>query len=295
MTAGDMPAWLPGSASEHAVVHASKPECDADREARAGVLDGRRVRALAAIRDAGAAGIAGYCPLCDARHFMSKDHAAGEPDLREGLACDGCRTNARVRAGLVLLRALCPERSSRIYLTEQVSTAYLWLCRHYPEATGSEYAPNWLRRARLALHLLGMSGRWRVRFEDVTGLTLATASQDAVVSFDVLEHVYDFRAALREFARITQAGGWLVLTVPFTGAESTLERARVHPGGRIEHIHPPEYHGNPLGDGALCFRHFGWDLLDDLRMAGYRHAAVVNPWWPEAGLFDGPVVIVAQR
>ena len=55
----------------------------------------------------------------------------------------------------------------------------------------------------------------QVQFEDVTRLSFADASRDLVVSFDVLEHVPDYRQALREFARVLAPGGALVLTAPF--------------------------------------------------------------------------------
>ncbi len=288
--------WIPATLLEHVVAYGTKIAFDADRAAHRDLFDARRSHAIAIVRDAGAAGIDGACPLCGGRRrFVSPASAAGEPDFREGLVCAGCRTNARVRAGLAMLAALCPDRKAPIYITEQVSAAYRWLRGGYPSAIGSEFVRSWWRYARLTRHLWWMGIFERVRFQDVTRLTLADASQRAVLSFDVLEHVPDYRAALREFARVTAADGWLILTAPFTGSEHGLERARLLEDGRIEHLQPAEYHGDPLGTGVLCFHHFGWDLLEDVRAAGYRHAAVAMPWWPEAGLFDGLATIVARR
>ena len=49
--------------------------------------------------------------------------------------------------------------------------------------------------------------------------------------------------------------------------------------GTIEHLHPPEYHGDPLDPGGcLCFHHFGWDLLDLLRDAGFRSVTAYSVW-----------------
>ena len=254
------------------------------------------MHALASVRDAGTAGVAGVCPLCDApRRFVSPDSDADMPNLREGLVCTGCRTNARIRAGLAMLQTLCADRTTPVYITEQVSSAYLWLRTRYPASIGSEFARDGWHRILLTAKLCWRGAIERVRSEDVTRLSLATASQRAVASFDVLEHVPDYRAALREFARVTAPDGWLILTAPFSGSECSIERARMLADGRVEHLHPAEYHGDPLGGRALCFHHFGWNLLDELRAAGYRHAAVMLPWWPEAGLFDGLTTIVAQR
>jgi hypothetical protein len=48
----------------------------------------------------------------------------------------------------------------------------------------------------------------------------------------------------------------------------------------VEHLEPPEYHGDPVNPeaGVLCFQHFGWRLLDDLREAGFRTAGARLVW-----------------
>ena len=293
---GDTQGWIPPALWRHADVYASKTECDADRAAHAQRDGERRRQANAAIRAAGAAGIAGLCPLCATpRRFVCRDHDAEVPDLREGLVCDGCGTNARVRAALAMLQALCPNRSAPIYITEQVSAAYAWLRRHRTAATGSEFPRSRWQHAMLTARLWKRGAFESVRSEDVTRLSFATSSRHVVASFDVLEHVPDDSTALREFARVTEPGGWLILTVPFTCEACGSERARMFPDGRIEHLLAAEYHGDPLGGGALCLRHYGWDLLDALRAAGYRHAAIAFPRWPEAGLFGNLATFVAQR
>jgi len=40
----------------------------------------------------------------------------------------------------------------------------------------------------------------------------------------------------------------------------------------------PEYHGNPTkpDEGSLCFYHFGWDLVDQLKEGGAKDAGVVS-------------------
>jgi len=49
---------------------------------------------------------------------------------------------------------------------------------------------------------------------DVGALPCRAASLEAVCAFDVLEHLDDDRAALREWRRALKPGGWLVMTVP---------------------------------------------------------------------------------
>ena len=45
----------------------------------------------------------------------------------------------------------------------------------------------------------------------------------------------------------------------------------------------------------LCFYHFGWDLLDAAREAGFSKAEMVLPWAPAYGLFGNLWTLVARR
>jgi len=250
----------------------------------------------------------GHCVVCNASarfHLPETDASTGS--LRESLRCARCGANARQRAAAaVLLDALSVENplAARVYLTEQSGPFYRALRRRLPSLVGSEYASTRLRRWRLQGWLLRHGLFERLRFADVTSLpvggksggTFGDGAFDAVISLDVLEHVPDFRAALREFARVLRPGGWLVLTVPFyTDATSTGTVARMAGDGRVEHLQPPEYHGDPLGGGVLCFHHFGWDLLDALREAGFADAGALRVHDPSLGLPEPVWVLRAAR
>ncbi|MCK7580332.1 MAG: class I SAM-dependent methyltransferase [Chromatiales bacterium] len=92
--------------------------------------------------------------------------------------------------------------------------------------------------------------------EDFTRLSFADASLSAILSFDVLEHVPDYPAAARERLRCLKPGGVFVFSVPFIVEAQSTRRARGLIDGRIEHLHPPEYHGDPVSDsGCLCYYH----------------------------------------
>lgn len=240
-------------------------------------------------------GISGHCSLCDApRKFPCPELAAGlAPSFREGLLCEACRCNARQRAAAALLFA--NGAIGATYLTEQASPVYLALRRRVPRLVGSEFA-SWRQRLRLSAWLWRQRVPTWVRHADVTSLRFATASFDAVLSLDVLEHVPDYRAALREFARVLRPGGSCVLSVPFyVDREATATLARIDAAGRIEHLQPPEYHGDPLGGGVLCFHHFGWDLLDALREAGFADAGALRVREPAQGLPEPLWVLRATR
>jgi SAM-dependent methyltransferase len=236
------------------------------------------------------------CGTCGEIVELRVSKAGGHVETREGLHCTRCQLNARVRAGIGLLNDQLGRSTASIYVTEQATPAFAWMQSYYRgNLYGSEFEPNADRRNKLADHLRRLGGRGDINFEDVTRLSLPDASHDAVLSFDVLEHVPDYKAALREFARVLKPGGSLVATFPFTDLPSTVIRASINSQGQIEHHLPPEYHGDPISGGVLCFYHFGWDVLDEVRRAGFNTAEMVMPWAPEQGLVYGNWTLVALR
>jgi len=256
-------------------------------------------RQLETIREAlTAQGLRGHCVVCDAqRDFLCAEVDRGETvSFRESLSCEVCHGNARQRsAAAALFNDLDPQRST-VYLTEQSSHFYLHLRHRLKKLIGSEFVSSLQQRFWLTMWLLRHGRLAFVRREDVTALSLATASVDAVVTMDVLEHVPDYQQAIAEFSRVLRPGGVLVLTVPFyaENARSTL-LARVDAAGRVEHLQqPPEYHGDPLSGGVLCFHHFGWDLLDAIRESGFADAEALRLHEPTQGLPEAQWIIRAS-
>lgn len=233
-----------------------------------------------------------YCRLCDHVSRMTLPRDVLEP--REHLCCENCGMNSRTRAGVSMLHDLAPG-ARRIYMTEQVTPAFAWMQKRYPDICGSEFEPNPQRLRTLSKNLAKLGGRGRVRYEDVTKLRFANGSLDAVLSFDVLEHVPDWRAALSEFARTLAPGGICIATFPFTDTPNTIVRARLSRDGEIEHLLEPEYHGDPISGGVLCFYHFGWDVLDAAVEAGFTSAEMVMPQALESGYCYGLWTLVAHR
>ena len=195
------------------------------------------------------------------------------PNWREQLSCPTCGLNSRMRASIhlseVLLR-LAP--TARILIAEQTTALYGWFSGRYPGIVGFEFlageVPFGQRNAR------GICN------ETLTALTFGDESFDHLLSFDVLEHIPEYRRALSECFRVLRPGGTLLFSVPFLIGESrNLVRARHASNGDIEHLLPPEYHGDPLStSGCLAFYHFGWQLLDDLKTSGFADAAVYLYW-----------------
>jgi SAM-dependent methyltransferase len=239
----------------------------------------------------------GSCSVCG--HVGSFGMANSPVDFRETLHCGQCHCNARQRAVAHVLLGELGETaaSARVYCTEQASNFFVALRRRVAGLVGSEFIGSWLQRLRLSVWLFRYAGFLSpIRIEDVTALRLRTATMHGIVSLDVLEHVPDYRAALREFTRVLRPGGLLVLTVPFYDDRVANEQiAFVGTDGLPEFIGEPEFHGDPMSDGVACFHHFGWDLLQSLREAGFSDAVALRVRSPSQGLPQGIWVLRARR
>jgi SAM-dependent methyltransferase len=215
----------------------------------------------------GAFSVEGFCYPCKTlRDFRVSLDGHGwidgrvYPAYREQLICDVCRCCNRQRSSVHLIHEhFRIKRNAAVYITEMITPAYRALKRDFDNLIGSEHLSDKVGR--------GQTDARGVRNENVTGLTFANDSLDAIWSFEVLEHVPDFERGLAEFHRCLKAGGTLFVTVPFLHEnQETLVRARVV-GGTIQHLQPAEYHGPDL-----CYYHFGWDFIDKLRGLGFRDA-----------------------
>jgi SAM-dependent methyltransferase len=235
----------------------------------------------------------GECHVCrKSVDFAVEIPADGGPiNWRETLTCPGCGLINRWRSCIHLFEAICePTELDRVYLTETLSPVYVELAARYPLLEGSEFVPQ--ARPGEVVELHGQ----QVRNEDVTRLSFADRSLEAVLCFDVLEHVPDYRAALREFRRVLAPGGQLVLSVPFSFLQQTVVRAVVSSQGITEHLQPPCYHGDPLSAaGVLAYYDFGLDLLDEMRRAGFSECFLVCYQSARWGYLQENVAYVARR
>ena len=67
----------------------------------------------------------------------------------------------------------------------------------------------------------------------------------------------------------------MLATIPFhSGCDTSVVRAKLAADG-LNHLLTPMFHGNPVSaEGSLVFTDFGWDVLDDLRNAGFANTTV---------------------
>lgn len=208
----------------------------------------------------------------------------------EVLSCDACGLNSRMRAvwDFVTTKLSLDNRAS-VYLPEAVTPGFAKWKARFPNAVGSEYISS----DALPGSLDTVGGLNDIRHEDLTKLSFADDTFELIVSQDVFEHIPDFSQAFRECFRTLKANGTLVISVPFfpENVENEVIVTRKE-DGTLHSDRPFEYHGNPVSsDGSLCFQHFGWGMLEDLRRAGFSKVRAHSYWAPTHGHLGGPFFI----
>jgi SAM-dependent methyltransferase len=171
---------------------------------------------------------------------------------------------------------------------EQTTELYRYLKSKNPGLIGSEYLGDAVP--------LGETDFRGIRNEDATALTFGDSSLAAILSFDVFEHIYAVDAAFQECYRTLRHGGTMIWTAPFDmNSAENIERA-VFENGTIHHLLPPEYHGDPLStDGVLCFRCYGWSMLEDLRRIGFREVCGLVFHSVRLGYLTNQIVFYARK
>lgn len=220
------------------------------------------------------------CPLCGpslALRLNRSDH---------GVRCLRCAGSSIHLAMGASLRARVPDLARLdVYELSARGPLVAFLRRATHSLQVSEFLPD----VALGSELGG------IRCEDMQQLSFADASFDLITHTEVLEHVPDDRRALAELHRVLRAGGILMFSVPMHGGDVTIERACLR-DGRIEHLLPPVFHGDPLRDGAgiLAFRDYGRDILERVRAAGFEHVEFCAPQIAPAWLALREVIIACK-
>lgn len=218
-------------------------------------------------------------------------HISNAFNWREELICPVTNLNNRVRAAVQFLEfEFHVNERSKIYLSEQVTPLYTYLKSKFPNLIGSEY---------LGLNEKpGFKNVEGIRHEDLTNLSFENNSLDFIISLEVFEHISSPNLGFKSCFEKLKKNGALILTVPFLiNEEKNLIRAKVDKSGKIYHLLEPEYHKNPIDEnGSLCFTHFGWEILDQLKTIGFKDAYVILYWSSEFGYFGGlQTIIIAKK
>ena len=239
----------------------------------------------------------GRCAVCDTTRYFFSDYKYANiveglkvPNWREQMFCLYCLLGNRQRAAYHLFVNHClPDKSTAIYITEQHTVYYRMLKSRFPHTVGSEYLGTAVAP--------GEADRRGRRNENLCDLTFPDASFDTVLTYDVLEHIPDYMSAILEVYRVLKPGGHLMISVPFSPpSRDTIVRAKLDSDGVVEHILEPEYHGDPIKNkGCLCYYHFGWALLDDLRKAGFSDVGAIFYWSQKYGYLGGEQVMIYAK
>lgn len=243
----------------------------------------------------------GYCFICSKNLSFHTDFLYSEPNdivnnkrvpnWRERVICSGCKLNNRVRASIQFLEEQLKARlDDKIYITEQTSPLYSYLENKYTKLFGSEYLGDQIPYGEIDL----TTG---IRNESITKLSFESDIFNYILSFDVFEHIPEYKAAFAECLRCLKQSGILLFTVPFNKfAENNLERAVLDKNGDIQHILEPEYHGDPMNEeGCLCFYHFGWDMLEQMRQIGFTKVKAHLFWSRELGYLGNEQILFSAQ
>ncbi len=232
----------------------------------------------------------GFCVVCGQPGRFTTDYRFAEPAAagrrlpvwRERQVCR-CGLNARHRSSVHLLTQLPGLGSGSVVFCTDPGPVFDRVRTFFPRAVTAAYQGAGVP--------LGRRAPGGIRNEDVTQLTFPDGAFDAILTLDLLERVPDYRRALREFARCLRPGAWFALTVPFFfertetlsrgdagGADACAGKAGPQPGPAAERLHD-----------------FGWDLLDELRAAGFQEVEITLFTAPHYGYVGLQYVIAARR
>ncbi|MEZ5960374.1 MAG: methyltransferase domain-containing protein [Hyphomonadaceae bacterium] len=212
----------------------------------------------------------GICPVC----MRSVLFSAKNEKFRDSLVCPSCSSVPRERALALVLNEKRPNW--RALAIHECSPAERGISHRLRSDAHGYIATHFFPDKPLGSIVRGF------RNENLEAQTFADSTLDLVVTLDVMEHLFDPEAAHREIWRTLRPGGLHICTFPIGKSQGPAIkwRAKRDSNGSIEHLAPAEYHGNPIGGGALVTVDYGYDI--------HKHIA---EWAP----FDVSVVRTANK
>jgi SAM-dependent methyltransferase len=241
--------------------------------------------------------IEGSCAFCKTPSNFLLDDVFGyghrsdsdfNPNWRERLICSRCNLNNRLRMVYSILDVFPNQLDT--WITEQNTTFFRALSQRFTHLIGSEQlGENWV------------SGQYNdkgLRHESIVATSFKDSSLSCVITLDVLEHVEKTHDALVEIFRVLKPGGTLLATFAFDReSPTTFEMVQKNEDGTHTYFAPPVFRENPaLDEQILCFRHFGWQVLADLKECGFVDAKIGLLWSRElANLGPEQTILIAKK
>jgi SAM-dependent methyltransferase len=187
----------------------------------------------------------GYCHCCRSQvtfTLYSDWH-------RDHFACNQCGSIPRQRHINYILDTNFPDWEK--HKTHESSPSCNFLDRWSKDYSSSQYFENQNPGSLID----------GIQCQDLERLSFDGNTFDLFVTQDVVEHVFNPGKAFSEIARVLKPGGSHIFTVgKHMHLPTSYPRAIKH-ANSIEHLFPPEFHGNPVSDGrALVTWDYGRDF-----------------------------------
>jgi SAM-dependent methyltransferase len=196
------------------------------------------------------------CPICgkSAEFSALDDFWHG----RDGLASVDCPLNScvtRERALAYVLNGLYGGNLTSLRIHESSPAARglsVWLKKNCSNYTQTGYFPEQAAGTMIE----------HIRNENLERQTFPDSSFDLVIHTDVMEHLFNPFAALREIYRTLAQDGICCFTAPtYWDRLQSTQVAFKSDDGSIQTEGDPEYHGNPQSkSGSLVTWRYGYDL-----------------------------------
>lgn len=234
------------------------------------------------------------CNICGAVGTFSGTLRLG----RENFPCPDCRANLRYRdqAAAILQQFAC---GLALCIDEFVRQDEFKNLSILEAALGGPFIRRFTRvsnyvRSYLFDDVPVGEVKDGVVCQDLQSTTFEDEKFDLIVTSDVLEHVADWRAVVRETRRILRPGGAHIFSIPLRWplSSTSVARARVV-NGTVQHLVEPRYHRSGDGQRALVFTDFGVDVLAYHEAIGMR-ARLFNSHEMLDGIHRFPSVVAVK-
>jgi SAM-dependent methyltransferase len=195
------------------------------------------------------------CPICDRERSFGApdDYFSCRRDLKSSeCGLGGCVVRERALAS-VLFEIVGRDQIRRMKVHEPAPAPRgmsRWLLDNVPGLIRTGYFHD-----RPFSETVGT-----LRNENLEHQTFSDSCFDVVIHLDVMEHLFQPFAALREIERTLVPGGICLFATPTYPDRLRTEQVAFVENGELRVVGEAEYHGNPQGDGSLVTWRYGYDL-----------------------------------